>query len=275
MASTTTLATSSTRIGLRGILKPKKSNPWPDPQQSIGESWCTLGKNRCWEPVGPAQELIGKFFGHIKDLLESQHEYLNEGVCIPRAILFSLYMIGRTEDYARPTIMFSCENKAPRQRAVKIVRASKLLDDSPGVGLGDSPRPLILSRSPVQLGDQNPNEDVQMLDNVLVHYFPPLTDLYGIPITIRNTKEGRLLPPRKATIGGFISLEEELFGVTVAHIFLDDSSVQKSCESDAMEYSLEFESEDEVIDDKDEVEITSHGKLPIIPLHLVLSLSVT
>lgn len=274
MASATTLTTSSTRIGLRGILKSKKSNPWPNPQRSIGESWCALGKNRCWEPVGPAQELIGKLFGHIKNLLESQHEYLNEGVCTPRAILFSLYIIGRTEDHARPTIMFSCENKTPRQRAVKIVRESKLLDGYPGVGLGESLRPLILSRSPVQLGDQRLNEDVQMSNDALVYYSPPLTGLYGIPIAIRNTENGRSLPIRKATIGGFIYIGEELFGVTVAHVFLDDSSVLKPCETDAIEYSLEFESEDEVTDDE-EIETTSRGRLLIISLHLVLSLNVT
>jgi hypothetical protein len=260
MASTNTLTASSTRIGLRSILKSNQSNPWPDPRESIGESWCTLGKNWCWEPVGPAQEIVGKVFGSIKNLLESQHEYLNEGVCIPRAILFSLYMIGRTEDRARPTIMFSCENKAPRQRAVKIVRASKLLDGFPGVGLGESLRPLILSRSPVQLGDQNSNEEVQMSDDALVYYFPPLTRLYGIPIAIQNTgRHGRYLPLRKATIGGFISVGEELFGLTVAHVFLDDFTAPESFESNRMEYSLEYESDDEV-------DITSRGKSSIIPL---------
>jgi len=269
MSFTTTLTASSTRIGLRSILKSNQSNPWPDPRESIGESWCTLGKNRCWEPVGPAQEIVRKVFGSIKNLLESQHEYLNEGVCIPRAILFSLYMIGRTEDRAKPTIMFSCENKAPRQRAVKIVRASKLLDDYPGVDLGESARPLILSRSPVQLGGQNPNEDVQMSDDALVYYFPPLTDLYGVPIVIQNTGDGRSVPLRKATIGGFISVGEELFGVTVAHIFLDDSVVE-SFESDSMEYSLEYESDDEVIDDEEQVDITSRGKSPIMPLPFIL-----
>jgi hypothetical protein len=263
MASTATLAASSTRSGIRGIFKPKQNSLWPDPRQSIGESWCPLGKNRCWEPVGPAREIIGRTFGDIKELLESQHEYLNEGVCIPRAILFSLYMIGRTEDHAKPTIMFSCENKAPRQRAVKIVRASTILDEYPSVGLGDSSRPLILSRSPVPLGDQNPSEDVQMSGDVLVYYFPPLIDAYGIPIAIGSTEDDRPHPRHKATIGGFICIEEELFGVTVGHIFLDDSYVPGSCGSDAIEYSLEFESDDETLDEEGQVEITSRGKLSI------------
>jgi len=37
-----------------------------------------------------------------------------------------------------------------------------------------------------------------------------------------------------------------------------------------MEYSLEYESDDEVIDDEEQVDITSRGKSPIMPLPFIL-----
>jgi hypothetical protein len=61
-------------------------------------------------------------------------------------------MIGPTAEQARPTIIFTCENKIQRQRAQKLVRNSKLLDQYPGFRLGESARPLRLTMSPQPLG---------------------------------------------------------------------------------------------------------------------------
>jgi hypothetical protein len=32
-------------------------------------------------------------------------------VCVRRVLQYDLYLIGRTQEQARPTIIFSCENK--------------------------------------------------------------------------------------------------------------------------------------------------------------------
>ena len=138
MTSTITTTVNLSMTGLQRFKSFKQKNPWPNPERSIGISWCPLGKNWCWEAVGPAQEIAGKILCKIKDILESQQEYLNEGVCIRRVLLFGLYMIGRTKAQARPTIVFSCENKIQRQRAMKAVRESAILDGHPGVCLGES-----------------------------------------------------------------------------------------------------------------------------------------
>jgi len=100
-----------------------------------------MGKNRCWEAIGPAKERYDEVSERIKALLESQHESLNDGVCVFRFLMIDLYMIGRNEEQAKPTIIFSSENKTLRQRAQKLVRGSEILDEYPGFTLGESSRP--------------------------------------------------------------------------------------------------------------------------------------
>ena len=71
----------------------------------------------------------------------TQHEILNEGVSVRRVLIFDIYMIGRDPSQARPTIVFSSENKTQRQRALKVIRESNILDGRPGLRLRDSSTP--------------------------------------------------------------------------------------------------------------------------------------
>jgi len=80
MSRTTTITTKSSRMRLQTASSFLPMNPWPDPQDSIGDALCSLGRSRCWEAKGPADEIPrGPIFREIKVLLESRHEYLNEG----------------------------------------------------------------------------------------------------------------------------------------------------------------------------------------------------
>lgn len=318
--STVTTTVNLSMIGLQIFRGFKERNPWPDPKRSIGINWCSMGKNSCWEAVGPAQETVGSILCKIKDILESQHEYLNEGVCVRRVLLFDLYMIGRTEAQARPTIVFSCENKIQRQRAMKVVRESAILDGHPGVRLGESSRPPRLSSEPQQLGGPDlPNEsfneygshtqrpaeaatkgtiktepgesltssaqrarqlrcgsqdhinDVEMINDAatssafdkLVYCNLPLNGVHGIPIMIKDDKIAKF---RKSTIGGFIYVGDQFFGLSVAHAFLEnlqDTEDTEDIEIDDIEFSFEYdEDEDENTDeDEDFVNMTSRGQL--------------
>lgn len=248
----------------------RQKNPWPDPELSIGESWCTIGKTQCWEAIGLAQEVAGEIFGHIKSLLESQHEHLSEGVCVPRAVLFGLYMTGRTVEKARPTIIFSCENKAQRQRAMKLVRESKLLDAYPAVLLAESSRPPRLSREPQQLCDDRSVDDAHLSDVAEPHPFSdrlvycthPLSRTHGIPIIIKSTDE--TLTFRQSTLG-IVRIGDQLFGITVAHTFISPSKTDTPGKDGDMEFSLEHDSDDEDEDEEDEDFIcaTSRGKLSL------------
>jgi len=242
-------------------LKPK--NPWPDSQGSIGSLLCPMGRNKCWEAVGPAGELSkGNLFKEIKKLLESQHEYLNEGESVPRAILFEVYMIGRNETFARPTILFCCERKPPRQRAMKLVRESLVLVEYPGVQLGDCSRPPNLTHQPVPLFDPISEED----DRVLVGsspsgiiYRPPIKSLFGLPVYVQLSHDHL----RAATIGGFICLGDTIVGLSVRHVFDEDQDeLNPEDFGTVMEFSLEYDDFEEDVEGEgniDSVMMTSTG----------------
>ena len=264
MTSTETFSkTVSSRMRLPTVPALKPKNPWPDSQGSIGSLLCPMGRNKCWEAVGPAGELSrGNLFKEIKKLLESRHEHLNEGESVPRAILFEVYMIGRNETLARPTILFCCERKPPRQRAMKLVRQSLVLDDYPEVQLGVCSRPPGLTHQPVPLFDPITVE----YDGVSVAkspsavlYMPPIKFILGLPIYVQHSNRG----PRAATMGGFISLGDALVGLSVRHVFDEEKNalVAEDLSTD-MDFSLEYDDyEDEVESgaDSEFVVMTSTG----------------
>ena len=58
----------------------QKTNHWPEAHLSIGKSLCLIGKNHCWEAMGPAKDQFSQGHEPIRHLLESQHEQLNRDI---------------------------------------------------------------------------------------------------------------------------------------------------------------------------------------------------
>jgi hypothetical protein len=200
---------------------------------------------------------------------------------VRKALLCDIYMIGRTKEQARPTIIFSCENKIQRQRAQKIVRRSGILDQYPGFCLGESTRPLRLTMSPQPLFG-NKSEDASECEDVgpsisetLVLYSSPVKNIYGIPIMIQSPDMHKATTSRKATAGGVISIHGKFFALTVAHVF-SGSLIEESLYIDDgnLELSIEDEDEDDedmwdFQDDEYLVSITSRGERMSIGGNLV------
>ena len=265
---TTATATTTMSLGLRRITTLGRKNPWPDPQLSLGDCWCSIGSNQCWEAVGPAKEKYDEVSVQIKSLLESRHEYLNEGICVRRWLMFGLYMIGRTKELARPTIIFSCENKTQRLRAQRLVRESGILNGYPGVALGEASRPLRLSSSPKLVCDRIPSLDVDISENVdipkmstaCVFYSEEPAGTHGIPVAVCMLDPASSPNARKSTLG-LLLVGDALFGLTTAHALLDDPDEEERYGGD-MEFSLEEEDECRDTDDycEDFVDITSRGR---------------
>lgn len=257
------------KLPLSSAFKPKST--WPDPEASIGESFCVLGKYRCWEAIGLAGDIPkSAAFRDIKTLLESRYEYLHEGLSVPRALSYELYMIGKVKKEAQPYIMFICESKPSRQRALKLVRESGILDEYPGVLLGECSRAPILSRPAVPLASLDSGEDLQVTEesdegDILpesgpyVYYQEPLSDVYGFPIFVEIFGGS---PRRKATAGGIIRVGDEFYVLTVAHTFFDPSRREKPNATRPIEFSLELdgESDDDDTEGRDFIEVTSRGK---------------
>ena len=228
-----------------------------------------MGPDRCWEPIGPAKEKFDEISHQIKSLLDSRGEYLSEGVCVRRLLIFEMYMIGRSEELAKPTIIFSSENKTQRQRARKLVRESGILSGCPGIGLGESSRPLRLSKTPKPLGEQSiSSDDIEMpicassssVPDASIWYSSQLSGMRCTSITIKTEGAEALVSIRKSTLG-VVCIGDELLGLTVAHAFFDGSDNESSSGSD-LEFSLE--DEDHVWDafefDDNFIDITSRGE---------------
>lgn len=222
--------------------------------------------SKCWEAVGPAWEMMNQISKPIRNLLQQRNEYLQEGTNIPRAISFTMYMIGRTAETANPTIIFSCENKEPRKRARKIIEESNLLDDYPGVVLGDSSRAPVLSRPAIPLASHGLGgasqvssiSDLSMEHRTSIYYSPPIRHGDGISVSVKSATQEF----RQATLGGFILVGGKILGLTVAHM-LDNGLEVSPSDCDDMEFSIDYEDEededDRKIDEEDNGEIAGQG----------------
>jgi len=253
-------------VGLSRITTFKqRTNPWPEVHLSIGKILCLIGKNHCWETVGPAKEQFSQVHEPIRHLLESQHKQLNKDISVRKNIFLDIYMIGPTEEQARPTVIFSCENKIQRQRAQKLVRSSNTLVKHTGFRLGDSSRPPRTNMNPRALrGEADSGMELEPnTSELLIYHSSPIKDVYGIPISIQrpNAQKGVLF--RKSTVGGIISIHSKFFGLTVAHAFFSEDDEENGRVSyDAMELSLEDEDE-EIFwgsNEDDLIDTTSRGK---------------
>jgi hypothetical protein len=249
---------------LASLFKPKKP-PWPNPAASTGTFCWALGRYRCWNAVGPAGDIPEKrgVFGEIGTLLKSRHEYLHEGESIPRPLSYEIYMVGRLETDALPHILFICESKRPRQRALKLVRESGILDGFPGLQLGECSRSPMLSQPVDRIAFDQEDGMLHATESVTatardVYYRPPLSDIYGFPIFVASAEAGHV---RMATVGGLTRVGETLFALTAAHTFCEFHSRGDISELPPIELSLELENEEDGdLEQNDFIEMTSRGE---------------
>jgi hypothetical protein len=98
---------------------------------------------------------------------------------------------------------------------------------------------------------------------LLIYHSSPIKDVYGIPISIQRPNAQKGMALRKSIVGGIISIHSKFFGLTVAHVFLDEDDEENGSDNyDAMELSLEDEDE-EIFwgsNEDDLIDTTSRGK---------------
>jgi hypothetical protein len=210
--------------------------PWPSPELSIGDCCSPLGGFKCWEAIGPALAISAGIHKAVKGLLDQHAEFLHEAEPKPCFIAFKVYMIGREERKSNPTLLISCERRSPRQKAVKLVRNSTILRENPGVRLAESPAPLRLM-SPISPRPSDNESDKHGLTRLAGQslYWTPTNAACGIPVYTEMSGEG--CGP-KATVGGFISLGGEIFGLSAAHGFLEEPPAMPD---DEMSFEISFD----------------------------------
>ena len=121
---------------LRGRLAPVfKKSAWPNPQGSIGEWLSKMGSHNCWEAIGSAREQWIRLARDIQKHLEDCHDP------IPKGVIWSGYMIGRTKETAKPTVLFCSIDPSSRKQVRKIVLTSGLLENYPGFRTAECSKP--------------------------------------------------------------------------------------------------------------------------------------
>lgn len=80
-----------------------------------------------WKPV----------FRPITSLLEDQYEHLDAN---DSELRVDMFMIGRKAKSSIPTILFSCESKKPRRKAMDLIKKGCILDSHPSVQMAEYSR---------------------------------------------------------------------------------------------------------------------------------------
>jgi hypothetical protein len=181
---------------------------WPEPELSNGASHSSLdllGKHKCWSlrENSPAHLMWKDLSKTIWSLLDEQIQHLDAG---SSDLLFQIFMVGRQAAKTSPTVVFCSKNGALRKRAMKLVEKKVILGNHPGVKVAHSSRmPRLLAL-----------EDAMSLLNLPegIYAEGPL-DSCGVSIYI--VADGS--SPRRATIGGFVCICSEYYGLTTAHAF--------------------------------------------------------
>src|SRR5579871_5468634 len=115
-------------------LQSLRANSWPKPEASIGEWFCRMRLQNCWEAVGPAATAWEELCQDIQAYLEQHVDAVSNGV------IWSCYMVGRTKDTAQPTVFFCSVDAESRQRVRATISTSGLLERYPGFRTADRSR---------------------------------------------------------------------------------------------------------------------------------------
>jgi hypothetical protein len=239
---------------------PKPRSQTPDSEASIGKAFNlkSLGAMKCWDIKGPARDMWDRIEPEIRKILARCDEDLVAQESIPLPMLVGMYMIGKDEQNAAPTILFSCQSRALRRKAMKFVKRSNLFQTLQGVLLAES------SEAPLSMGSNEEQRypssvENQKMKDVYVVTPRSMGSLCGIPIFTPNEKEQPLTFTRVATMGGVLQQGDSYYGLTVAHSFLGTKGAQILSEESAEFYF--DDSDDSEYSDHLEV-LTDSGRLP-------------
>lgn len=249
-SSTTTLRSNSvvsdaTKVSLIAMAPPS----FPNPELSLGsrcQSLDPLGRYKCWNVRGksPADMVWRSVSQLIRSLLEEKYEHLDAR---GSELLIEIYMIGKRPASASPTVVFSCENKCARQKAIELVDKQSILRNHPGVRMAQS------SRLPRLLALDEDIESAHLLEGV---YLNGPVNCSGLSVLVVS---GDYTAPRRATIGGFICINNKYYGLTVAHAFQKRNTSPTTSMNVEMEFSFFDHDEDSGSLDEEDHEMTSKG----------------
>jgi hypothetical protein len=252
----------------------------PDPQLSIGERCHPLGRNQCWEVIGPAREASRSIFPATRVLLESRCDFVNGDEREQPLVIFGMFMIGKNEKKAHPTLLFSCERKGPRQRAIELAKGEELLKDFPHIKLAGSARPPVALQVPTMLGSLDKTVAVENdpITSWIESLAPADTPIYYLPkkhvcgTVICQDKKDVVDPVRVATLGGVVYVKGRRYGMTAAHAFSNSYTQVPLSNICGSEFCFDDEPGEGLDEEEDDfVAMTSEGqKYPLCVSSLLI-----
>ncbi|KAH0543167.1 hypothetical protein FGG08_002512 [Glutinoglossum americanum] len=248
------------RSKLITVTRTRERPQWPEPGRSAGERYRDLGRGKCcWAAIGPAGEIAERVCKDIKAVFEQREEHLREGEKEKNNLGFGVYMIGRTKEKARPTVIVYCLSPNIRKKAIALIKEKVQLDVC--IRIGSIPHaPVLVARQGEMietrhepLGTLEPADKDARTVLLLDEFANPC----GAPISTRAPTSGLSSDPRSATMGGVLSIGGEYYGLTVQHIISDDFRPDDPPGGNGDQLILEVDSEfdDEDLGDSD----TSEG----------------
>jgi hypothetical protein len=187
--TTSTVEVATTKLSLATM----QAQQWSQPELSIGKQHASmdrLGFYKCWsiKEESPAHIVWKKVSKPIITLLEDQFEHLDAK---DNELIIEMFMIGR---------------KTPRSRAMGLVHRKGILTAYPGVRMAEC------SRFPLPLA----TEELPGLESSPGIYLYGTSGYGGLSVLILGKDGG---PPRKATIGGIVCVDDQFYGLTARHPF--------------------------------------------------------
>lgn len=248
MSVTTTVNVVAPRIRLVSEAMP--TGEWKDPELSLGTlSDLRLGLYKCWNlreesPAKAAWEIVQN---QIIRLLDENYEHLGAEGC---GIGIEIFMVGRRPSKSKPTIVFSCGSKPSRQLAIELVDKKGILSNFPGIKMAGR------KAFPRQMAYEDSLNQRPYAQGV---YIGGPIEACGVSVLV-TTLDGSSL--RRATVGGFITIQDKIYGLTTAHAFqaLKTEVVEPADYSDDTDYEFYDQGNEDMTDDEDDiVETTSRG----------------
>ena len=224
-------------VNLSDIFQIWRSRSGHDVRQSVGEKLGVVqkGKRICWEAIGTVREtwitFAPKLMREVNDQFDLQ----------PVAVFIELYMMGRSIEKARPTIMVFSPDAELRQSIRRFIKASHVMENYPEFYLGDAPgRPIHIahgvSNTPTPAPVTGGGQDV---------YTVPSAYAFGRKVIMR-TSDGH---PRKVATGGpILFINDRVHQLTAGHTFWpfeEDIDPSDLGASNVDEWDVEDESESE------------------------------
>ena len=203
---------------VKAIQQSKDKICFPNPRESVGRKLSSIknGKYTVWEATGPARDVYRTLAPQIKGYLE------NVSLPVSEDVIWSIYMIGRSEQTAAPTVLFCCRNTSARRRIRSTIAESSIMDRFPGFGLGDMPRPPD-QQMPVQLASKDLRYDGCDTENetdVVVFSTSPAASP-GCRLLVPSFRNDSLRP---MTAGVIIHCGNKAYSMTVAHAFKESQN---------------------------------------------------